>query len=240
MIKIFIKDGQKYAKVSQLHKWKDNPKDAKGEDLQRLESQLELGEHSAFLITPDGEVLGGNTRLSVYRKSGKREAKVIMVEFRKKGDIVEAFVDGVKAGRKFQSVEQGKLEYALSHNDMVGTYNETKLQNLLALYPIPTEMFKISTVVRPLTDVANEAGITAPEDRAEDEDTQDTEALDSYMHGAIKQIVLFFDNAQYENVIPRLEALRGALSLENNTELFLQMVKISEDYVREQPSPADS
>lgn len=224
-ITIKSENNGQFALVKDLYEWKDNPKDAEGADFKRLLKQIELGEHSSILVTPSGEVLGGNTRLKAYKSSGKEWAKVIIVDIKKEKNEYVAYVDGVKAKRTFDSEGQAKLEYALSHNDMVGKYNEVKLANLLHVHAIPTELYKVNMVVKPVEDVAFEAGPAAdPNQRPEDESDVETDRVDTFMHGAIKQIVLYFDNAKYEEVMERIEALRENHGIENNTELFLVML----------------
>lgn len=227
-VKIEVRDGQKYALVAELTNWKDNPRSTNKEDAERLKEQIKLGEHSTLLIDTDGVVLGGNTRLRAYKEIGKREAKVVVVEFVERKGVVHAIVDGIKADRTFDSVSQARLEYALSHNDLIGAYDDGKLAELLQVSPIPMEIYKASTVVRPVEDIAFEAGVINPEDRPEDEDTTDTDKLDAYMNGNIKQIVLYFDNDQYENVIPRIEFLRDKYGVEDNTSLFMQLLTLGE------------
>lgn len=227
-IKIEVRDGHSYAKVADLHNWKDNPKTTSKEDGERLKKQIELGEHSTMLIEPNGNVLGGNSRLRMYKTLNKREAKVIVVEFIEQKGKVHAVVDGIKAERVFDSIGQARLEYALSHNDLVGAYDDGKLAELLTVTPIPMEVYKVTSVVRPVEDVAFEAGNDNPDDRPEDEDTTDTTKLDAFMNGSIKQIVLYFDNEQYENVIPRIEGLRAEMDLESTTDLFLALLTLGE------------
>ena len=77
-------DGITTANVDDLFLFKDNPRDVEAKDFERLKKQLELGEHSTLLVTVEGEVLGGNTRLRAYKELGKKTAKVVIVE------IVEA------------------------------------------------------------------------------------------------------------------------------------------------------
>jgi hypothetical protein len=79
-----------------------------------------------MLVTTEGEVLGGNTRLRAYQKIGKEYAKVVVVEIVEAGDSVHIVVDGKKSERTFETVNQAKIELALSHNDSIGTNNELK------------------------------------------------------------------------------------------------------------------
>lgn len=227
MSKVEIKNdnGIKLARVADLYGWKDNPRDVESAEYKRLLKQIELGEHSTMLITADGEVLGGNTRLRAYKSLGKEWAKVVIIDIKQDGDHYVAFVDGEQAKRTFDTPEQAKLEYALSHNDMVGTTNELKLAELLHVHAIPMEVYKVTTIVRPVEDIAFEAGPgTDPNARPEDESDVETGAVDSFMNGAVKQIVLYFANAQYEVILERMETLREKYDIPNNTELFVAML----------------
>lgn len=229
LIEIRRQEGLQLARVADLHKWADNPREYDKADLERLKRQIELGEHSTLLIMPDGTVLGGNTRLDAYHRTGKEFAKVIVVDVTQEGERWVAAVDGERAPKTFDSKQQAMLEYALSHNDQIGRYNDQKLAELLHVHPVEMELYKVPTYVKPVEDIAFEAGGAPPEERPEDEDTTKTDKLDAYMHGNIKQIVLYFDNEQYESVIPRIDALRNKYGAENNTELFLGLLDIAEN-----------
>lgn len=223
MLKTTVKDGITYAKVADLFNWSENPKDVVQEDMERLLEQIKLGEHSAMLVTADGEVLGGNTRLRAYQQLKKSEAKVIIVDFDVQDDGVHAVVDGVAAHRVFDTLGQAKLEYALSHNDMIGSYNQGKLAELLVATPIPLNMYKVATVANPVEKASFES-IYGTSNELDDAlaSPQDT---DTYLDNTIKQIVLFFSNEVYEDIVPRMEQLRKQYEVSNNTDLFLCMLR---------------
>lgn len=153
-IEIITSPGKQQAKVSDLFLWKDNPKDVEADDYARLKRQFELGEHSPLLITTEGEVLGGNTRLALYKELGKELADVVVVDFQSnKGGKINAYVNGQKASRIFNSVGQAKLEYALSHNGQIGKTNREKLAEMAMIYELPTQVYEVPTYVQPLENV---------------------------------------------------------------------------------------
>lgn len=232
-IKFIHENNQTLARVEDLTLYKDNPKFSDATDMKRLEKQAELGEHSPLLVTIYGEVLGGNSRLTFYRKTKREFAWVSVVEFVEREGKTHVIMNGKLAPRTFDTEGQAKLELALSHNDEIGKYDEEKLAELLHVHPIEMNLYRISTVVRPIEDIAFEAGPSAnPEDRPEDESDVETNKVDSFMNGAIKQIVLYFDNEQYVDVIDRLDAVRDEDAKgqpENNTDLFLKMLGNYED-----------
>jgi uncharacterized protein YunC (DUF1805 family) len=146
-------DGITTANVEDLFLFKDNPRDVEAKDFERLKKQLELGEHSTLLVTVDGEVLGGNTRLRAYKELGKKTAKVVIVEIVETSEGVHIVIDGKKSIRTFDSVMQAKIELALSHNDSIGTNNELKLAELMTVHNVPTELYSVATKITPVEDI---------------------------------------------------------------------------------------
>lgn len=147
------KDGLTLANVDDLFLFKDNYKDVEASDFERLKEQIKLGEHSPLLVTTEGEVLGGNTRLRAYKILGKKEAKVTIVEIVNSSNGVHIVIDGVKSERTFDTVNQAKIELALSHNDEIGKSNEIKLAELLSLNKIDTTLYSVSTRITPVESI---------------------------------------------------------------------------------------
>lgn len=56
------------------------------------------------------------------------------------------------------------------------------------------------------------------------------EKLDIYLNATIKQIVLLFTNDQFDDVVPRLSALRQRDGVETNSDLFLRMLEHYENH----------
>lgn len=152
-IKFTRENGVTLANVADLYLYKDNPRDVEAKDFERLKRQLELGEHSTLLVTTEGEVLGGNTRLRAYKELGKKEAKVVVVEIVESSAGVHIVIDGKKSERIFETVNQAKIELALSHNDSIGTNNELKLAELMTINKVPTELYSVATKITPVDDI---------------------------------------------------------------------------------------
>jgi len=110
-------------KLSELHEWDKNPRSIKEVDFNRLKKQIEkLGQYKPLLITPDGEVIGGNMRLKAYKALG----------------VDEVWVSVVKP-----KDENEKLEYALSDNDRAGFYDTDLLANMMNDFKIEWSDFAI-------------------------------------------------------------------------------------------------
>jgi len=118
------------------------------------------------------------------------------------------------------------LEYALSDNDQVGVTDDLKLAELVHLNPIDTQLYKVqSNVLRPLESIVNPPDPTV-EGGGDDPDKSDLdESLDTYLNGNIKQIVLYYDNAQYQDIIDKLSNLGERFGIEDNTGIITKLIE---------------
>lgn len=104
-----------YRKLTELREWSQNPRSITKDGFERLKKQItKLGQYKPLLITPDGEVLGGNMRLKAYRELGINDIWVSVINTKDEAE---------------------KLEYALSDNDRAGYYDDDSLANLISQYP---------------------------------------------------------------------------------------------------------
>lgn len=192
-------------KVADLTNWEDNPRSIVKEDFERLKKQIiKLGMYKPLLINENNIVLGGNMRLRALTELGAKEVAVTVVD---------------------ATTPDKMLEYALSDNDQVGVTDDLKLAELVHLSPIDTSLYKVqSNVLRPLDSIVN------PPDPStlgggDDVDKSDLdESLDTYLNGNIKQIVLYYDNNQYTDIIARLETLAEQMGIEDNTGIITKLI----------------
>lgn len=54
-------------------------------------------------------------------------------------------------------------------------------------------------------------------------------ALDSYLDGNIRQVVLYFKKEEYEAILPRIEAVMQSEKVESHTEAFIKMLETYEN-----------
>lgn len=172
-IKLIKEDGVTFAPVKDLYLYKDNPRDVEAKDFERLIEQIKLGEHSTLLVTTEGEVLGGNTRLRAYKKIGKELAKVVVVNIVETSEGVHIVIDGKKSERTFDNVDQAKIELALSHNDSIGTNNEQKLAELMTIHKVPTELYSVATKITPVADIVKNLSPSDNEDASSELNADD-------------------------------------------------------------------
>lgn len=199
-------------RLSDLQNWADNPRTILKEDFTRLQGQIKrLGVYKTLLVNQDNIVLGGNMRLRAFIELLGADAEVLC-------GIVETHNEGEM------------LEYALSDNDQAGVTDDLKLAEVFALHPIDTQLYKIqSNILRPLETVINPPD-PVTEGGSQDQDKSGLdESLDTYMNGAIRQIVLYYDVPNYEKVIAMLEALGNEYGLEDNTAIITKLIQEAQD-----------
>jgi DNA modification methylase len=141
--------------ISELKEWKDNPRNISKKDFERLKGQIQkLGQYKPLLITPEGEVIGGNMRIKAYRELGIKDIWVSIVE---------------------PKDENEKLEYALSDNDRAGYYDDDLLANLIPNYQIDWSQYAVD--MKPPEDIQQLIDRIAPIEEDEAPEVADGEAI---------------------------------------------------------------
>lgn len=74
-----------------------------------------------------------------------------------------------------------------------------------------------------------ELDLLPKDDKLEMDNEGLTKSMDSYLEGNIKQIVLFFKNADYDDILSRLGRVQAQVGVDNHTEAFLAILKEWED-----------
>lgn len=195
-------------RLGDLTNWENNPRSVLEEDFARLNGQIDkLGVYKTLLVNQDNIVLGGNMRLRAFIK-----------KFGADYEAMCGIVETANAGEM--------LEYALSDNDNVGVTDDLKLAEVFHLAPIDTKLYKVAgSVLRPLESIINPVDpATLGGDGEQDPDRRD-ESLEKYLGGNIKQIVLYYDNEQYAQIIDALKTIGVDLGLENNTDIITKLIK---------------
>jgi len=125
MIETIIENGKTYANITDLQEWEQNHElRAVGPDaFRRLRAQIqELGEYKPLIVTDEGIILGGNTRLRAFRDLGYQRLWVSVIQVTDKNLL---------------------LKYNLSDNDNVGIYNENGLTNILSDYELDLKDYAV-------------------------------------------------------------------------------------------------
>lgn len=113
-----------YRKITDLRNWDKNPRSIKKDNFEELKNRItKRGQIKPLIITPDGEVLGGNMRLRAMQEL----------------DIKEAWVSVVTP-----TSEADKIEIALTDNEEMGYYEDQALAELIAQYKDEIDLTKYS------------------------------------------------------------------------------------------------
>lgn len=103
-----------FRKINELRNWSDNPRSIKPDRFQELKNRItEFGQIKPVIITPDGEVLGGNMRLKAMKELGIEDIWVSIVE---------------------PKTEAQKIKIALTDNEEMGFYEDKQLVDLIEKY----------------------------------------------------------------------------------------------------------
>lgn len=133
-----------------LFEWRDNPKKAEARDMERLKNQIEkLGQYKPVIIEPNGCVLGGNHRLKQYQLMG---------------------IDYVWISIVTPKTDEARMEYALSDNDHIASYDEEMLaEKLKELKNIDLTLFKVNLgPLSTLAELLDKFADSPPEDNVPD------------------------------------------------------------------------
>lgn len=115
---------KEYRKITELYNWSSNPRSIKKDKFEELKKRItKRGQIKPLIITPDGEVLGGNMRLRAMQELGIKEAWVSVVT---------------------PTSEADKIEIALTDNEEMGYYEDQALAELIAQYKDEIDLSKYS------------------------------------------------------------------------------------------------
>jgi hypothetical protein len=132
-----------YRKISTLFNWSDNPRAIKKDKFEELKHRItEYGQIKPLIITPDGEVLGGNMRLRAMQELGIEDIWVSVVN---------------------PKTEAEKVKIALTDNEEMGYYEDQALAELIEKYKEDIDLTKYSVHLKDPISLADLLQQFAPE-----------------------------------------------------------------------------
>jgi len=109
-------------RINELRLWKDNPRGIKNDKFEELKNRIKRwGVYKPLVITPDGEVLGGNMRLRACQELGILEVPVTIVN---------------------PETEAEKVELAITDNQEMGFYQDQEVAELIDKYKDEIDLTK--------------------------------------------------------------------------------------------------
>lgn len=187
------------------------------------ESIKEFGDLSGIVVNVrTGEVVGGNQRTQFFKSDFQNVASITKTELPKptsQGTVAYGYVEykGERYNYREVNWDEKKSDRAnIAANKMGGFWDNDILANQFDIEDLKLAGFEDF-----------ELGMFEEEIEVDKSDL--TQTMDSYLEGNIKQIVLFFTAEEFEEVMPRMEALMAELGVQNHTEAFLKILKEHED-----------
>jgi hypothetical protein len=183
-----------------------NPNKMSQEKFEALVNTLKVKNLQPIIVDKNYNLVDGEHRLKAYKLLGKKEIPAYV-------DITIADEVELKLVRQQMNMLRGEHDKKKQEKEIQFLYEAGRLNDLSERIAAPIEEFRIAL-----------------------EKTYDTEDLqfdwnpmehheDTFLHGNIKQIMIYFDNKQFEEVIPRIKKIMEEEKLKNHTELFMKMLE---------------
>lgn len=135
----------KFRLLSKLRLWDQNPKDIKEDDLADLKEQLELkGQFEPLLVTPNGTIVGGNQRYKAMKELAWNLVWIVELDFKQDDQgLYRPLLDGEMQEARYETIEEGMMDYAIAHNSQYGFYVKTKFADAVAPLNINLKSLRI-------------------------------------------------------------------------------------------------
>ena len=203
----------------------DNPNKMTAEEEEGLKESMErFGDVEPILIdAKTGMICDGEHRFLVYKAAGYEEIPVIKYDFANDAER--------KLFRQIKNKLKGRHDPDMDLVEL-NEIMESEADSLASILQIDDGYIAdLEDVIHDNTPVVGKRPETSNiEDTEADDQDQSTieHHADTYLHGTIKQINLYFNNEEFQAIIPRLQKLMEKLTASNHTELFLAMVEMAE------------
>lgn len=200
--------------MDRLHPDPSNPNVMSAEKQQALAESIKRNQFLQHIIADqDFMIVDGHHRYEAAKSLGFTEIPVVQVRI----DAPEERIMVRQAMNKLHGVHDPIKD--LADLQALKAWDPTALSAVLA---ISDEQFK------KMQSVFGEGGAGGGGERKEDAEKL-SHHEDTFLHGNIKQIYLFFNNEEYSELIPRLQAIMQSFGVEDHTSLFLRLVDFYEN-----------
>jgi len=153
--------------IDKLRNYSKNPRAIKKDKFEELKKRVQrYGQFKPLIITPDGEVLGGNMRLRAYNELGINDIWVSIVD---------------------PKTEAEKLEMALVDNEEMGYYEDQALAELIEEYKNDIDLTKYSVHLGKSQTLQEILAQFGPDEVVEDEAPEVPEVAESVL-GEVYQL----------------------------------------------------
>ena len=202
--------------INDLKHYKKNPRRITDDKFELLSSSLEkYGDLGGIVVNvTSGEVIGGNQRTRFFQE----HASEVQIEKKdvtdSQGTVALGYVTYKGSKYNYREVkwdEKTEQEANILANKATGFFdNDILLKefDMETLLDTGFEEFELSFFeekTRPVIDVDNFS-----------------DALDSYLDGEIKQIVLYMDSTTYDSSLAKIKEIMAKTGVDNTTDVLMQ------------------
>lgn len=210
----------KESKISDIKGYKKNPRKITEKMFNLLgETIKEFGDLSGIVVNVrTGEVVGGNQRTQFFKNDFENVASITKTKLPKpteQGTVAYGYVEykGEKFNYREVDWDEKKADRAnIVANKVGGFWDNDILANQFDMEELLGSGFE-----------EFELGFFKDDIQMDNNDSL-TKTMDSYLDGSIKQVVLYFKNEEYAEIIPRLEKLVTEMGVDNYSELFVNLL----------------
>lgn len=206
-----------YVALAEVVRWPRNPKK---HDEKALDASLERFGFTEPLVLDEksGKLVAGHGRLEALQR-WQTASKAPPKNIATKG---KEWLVPVVRGISFKDEREAEA-YLIASNRIseIGGWDEASLSKMLEdlssssnLEGTGYEIGDVESMIRQVAAAQAPVVGKSPD-----------ELLPGFLNAEIKQIVLYFDSAQYDSVVERLAAVQAATGVASNTEVFLKLLE---------------
>lgn len=213
-----------YVRLDTVARWPRNPK--LHNDTGIVESIKRFGFTDPLVVDEGtGKLVSGHGRLEAL---GRMKKKGEPLPIRVKTDTDGEWMVPVMRGIAFQNENEAEA-YLLAVNRLVeaGGWDDKMLGRIFAdlqAQDLHRNLGWDDKAIAEIVRLSEQGDVTHEIKR----DTNQKERLETYLAGEIKQVIFYFDAAEFETVMKRMSEIQTELGLKSNTEVFLHLLEVGD------------
>ena len=186
-----------------------NPNELSKEQMESLKLTMEkFGYLAPVILNKDFTVVDGEHRVRIYQELGHKEIQAYVIDV----DTID-----LKILRQLMNKLRGEHDKQKDALEYKSIYESGKLDEFSKLLAKSQDEFMLA--IEKKYDTDNLKFDWNPMEHHED----------TFLHGNIKQIMIYFDNDGFEKTIPKIHAIMAEKGLNNHTELFMMLLEFYEN-----------
>lgn len=206
-----------------------NPNRMMREQIDSLKlSMQKFGNVQPVILDDNYNVADGQHRIMAYREMEMKEVPAIVLHFDNDNERRQL--------RQVMNKLHGEHDPALdiSELEVLLEYDSETMKNLLSIdQDVLDELIRINKEEQSIVGNLTSMTQTTKDEGDIIEDMDPTHHYaDTYLHGNIKQITMYFNNDEYVLLMPRIAQATNQMKVDNNTGLFMGLLDFWEKHYK--------